>query len=346
MKALLLFLLALPSVTQETADGRATVQPLAPQEVRFASGGVTLGGLLRLPAGPPPYPAVVLLPGSLATAKEDERLGAVAAAFVARGFAALTTDSRGTGASQGDFAAASFEVLADDAAAAVAMLRKRPEVRANAVGVWGVSQGATWVGPLAAERSGAAFLVAASGPLDSPGIYTHRFLAGRLRSGQSLDEATIERITQARAAVWSYFATGQGYEAAKAAVEALRHEPWFASAALPSAVRARGELAALPVSLRTFLAQKDFDPLAAVGRLRCPMLAVYGAQDSQLPVQEHAEKLRALAASLQVRVTVEVLPGMDHGLRPVTGEGAEAGADSEALAVMARWAEAQVRQAR
>jgi hypothetical protein len=211
----------------------AASPPGTVQELRFANGDVTLGGLVRLPSGPPPYPAVVLLPGSLATAKEDERLAAVAAAFLARGFAAMTTDSRGTGASQGDFHAASLEVLAGDAAAAAAMLEQRPDVRADAVGFWGVSQGATWVGPLAAERSRAAFLVAASGPLLSPQAFMHRFFAGRLRSGHQLDQPTIERIAETRAAVWSYLATGNGYEAASAAVAALRGEPWFAASGLP-----------------------------------------------------------------------------------------------------------------
>ncbi len=95
----------------------------------------------------------MLLAGSLPTAKEDERLAAVAAAFVGRGFAVMTTDSRGTGGSRGQLDSASLEQLAGDAAAAVAMLRQRADVRADAVGFWGVSQGASWVGPLAANGS-------------------------------------------------------------------------------------------------------------------------------------------------------------------------------------------------
>jgi dipeptidyl aminopeptidase/acylaminoacyl peptidase len=133
--------------------------------LRFATNDVTIAGLLRRPSAGGPHPAVVLLAGSRPTTKEDERLHAVASAFVASGFAVLTTDARGTGDSSGDFASTSVAALAQDATAAVAELRKRSDVRREAIGIWGVSQGATWVGPLAAEQAHAAFLVAVSGPL-------------------------------------------------------------------------------------------------------------------------------------------------------------------------------------
>jgi len=337
----LLLLCAARVTARDPAERMGVTQPAAPREVRFESGNVMLAGLLRVPGSPGPCPAVVLLGGSLPTAKEDERLATVAAAFVARGFAVLTTDSRGTGASQGEFDTTSLEQLAGDAAAAAAMLRQRADVRVDAVGFWGVSQGATWVGPLAAERGDAAFLVAVSGPLVSPEVHVHRFLAGRLRSDHGLDDATVERVTKARHVLWDYYATGQGYEMANAAVDALRKEPWFGSSGLPPTVTVPSQLAGLPERTRTFLAQKDFDPLAAIGRLRCPLLAVYGAQDTQLPVDEYAETLRTLGLRAIAGINVEVLQGLDHDLRPALGGPTDPNT-GDPFEVMARWALAQV----
>jgi len=334
-------LLALPLSAQDHADGTTASTSAVSQEVQFGAGNVMLAGLIRLPASPPPHPAVVLLAGSLPRAKADEGLAAVAAAFVARGFAVLTTDSRGTGASQGQFDIASLELLADDAMAAASVLRRRPDVRAEAVGFWGVSQGASWVGPLAAKRAGAAFLIAVSGPLVSPETHVHRFLAGRLRSAQGLDDAIIAQVTDARRVVWNYYATGEGYEAAHAAVEALRKEPWFASSGLSPTVTVPSELEGLPGPTRTFLAQKDFDPLAAIEQLTCPLLAVYGAEDAQLPVADHVETLRALGRRPEARITVELLQGLDHDLRPEPGAMRRPVAE-DPYAMMARWAATRV----
>jgi hypothetical protein len=333
--------MALPLSAQNKAEARIAGTAPVPEEIRFEAGNVTLAGLLRLPASTPPHPAVVLVAGSLPTAKEDERLAGVAEAFLAEGFAVLTTDSRGTGASQGEFDTASLELLADDAMAAVAVLRRRPEVRAEGVGLWGVSQGASWVGPLAAKGASAAFLVAVSGPLVSPETHVHRFLDGRLRSTHGLDEAEIARVANARRAVWSYYATGQGYERASAAVAALLNEPWFASAGIPPKVIVPSELKELPARTRTFLAQKDFDPLAAISELRCPLLAVYGAEDGQLAVGDHVDTLRALRKSQEARITVELLSGLDHDLRPVPGQTLSPIA-RHPFATMARWAAHQV----
>jgi len=321
-------------------DGSAGAPP-PPRDVELTSGGVRLAGSLRLPGGPPPHPAVVLLPGSLPTGRDDERMAVVAQAFVDAGFAVLTTDSRGVGASQGDFDLASIDLLADDAAGAIAFLRRRPEVRADAVGLWGRSQGATWVGPLATVRAGAAFLVAASGPLDSPEAHTHRFLAARLRA-RGLDDEAVARAEAVRAQVWSYYATGAGYQEALAAVAAARDEPWFDAAGLPATVRAPSELAALPARTRTFLAGKDLDPLASTRRLPCPLLAVYGGEDSMLPVARHAEALRALAYRHAAEIRVVVAPGLDHDLRRSTDGTEGPGTDPEVLIRMVAWAAKQV----
>jgi uncharacterized protein len=339
--AMLLLLVTITVGAPRQAEGAAVSRRTASREIRFTSGKVTLAGLIRLPASPPPHPAVVLLAGSLPTTKEDERLATVAAAFVAQGFTVLTTDSRGTGASEGEFASASLELLSDDAAAAAKVLRQRPDVLAKAVGFWGTSQGASWVGPLAAERASSAFLIAVSGPLASPETYLNRFLAGRLRSAHGLDEATIERVTTARRDVWDYYATGQGYEEAKTAVEALRREPWYTSSGLPPTVTAPSELGGLPAPTRTFLLQKDFDPLAVIARLRCPLLAVYGAQDTLLPVADHAARLSTLGSRPDARITIAVLAGLDHDLRPVPDAATDPIA-KDLFAMMARWTAAQV----
>jgi dipeptidyl aminopeptidase/acylaminoacyl peptidase len=67
--------------------------------------------------------------------------------------------------------------------------------------------------------------------------------------------------------------------------------------------------------LRSFL---DYDPGPALGSLPVPVLAVYGDQDVQVPPEQSVPVLTALLAG-NPDATVDVLPGLDHSLRPADG---------------------------
>src|SRR5262249_21988032 len=114
------------------------------EPVTFASGDVRLAGVLMLPPGPGPHPALVLVHGSgYGTrgqyAPEADR-------FARNGIAVLAFDKRGCGGSTGDWRQADFDELAGDVLAAFRHLRGDRRIRANKIGLWGISQ-AGWVIP-------------------------------------------------------------------------------------------------------------------------------------------------------------------------------------------------------
>jgi pimeloyl-ACP methyl ester carboxylesterase len=117
--------------------------------------GQLLPATLRLPAHPlPGRPAMVLVSG--AGPNKRDRLAAEAEAFTRAGVATLAYDKRTVGYS---LTQRSYPQLAEDAAAAAAVLRAQPGVDADRVGYWGHSEGG-WVAPLAVARDPrAAFLV-------------------------------------------------------------------------------------------------------------------------------------------------------------------------------------------
>lgn len=122
-----------------------------------ADDGTPLAGTLTLPAGPGPHPAVLLLHGSGPldrdgnTSKLHMNLARpVADALAARGIATLRHDRRGTGATPGDWRAAGFTDNRRDAAAAVRTLADRADIRADAIGVIGHSEGSLHAMALAA----------------------------------------------------------------------------------------------------------------------------------------------------------------------------------------------------
>jgi uncharacterized protein len=133
------------------AAARADAAPtgLTYSQLTFTGGGgVVLHGMLVSPAlAGLKRPGVVLV-GGAGPGKMVEQLPH-AQAFAARGVVSLIYDKRTVGYSQ---FALSYPLLADDAMAAIQLLRAQPGVDPGNVGLWGESEGA-WVTSLAASRS-------------------------------------------------------------------------------------------------------------------------------------------------------------------------------------------------
>jgi dienelactone hydrolase len=123
------------------------------------------------PPGAGPFPAVVLVPGSVRATRDTYDLWGLF--FASQGFAVLSHDKRGVGESTGSFdkspAESNLQRLAGDALAGVAWLGRRADIDRSRIGLSGGSQ-AGWIIPLAASQSGdVAFAALQSGPAMSVG---------------------------------------------------------------------------------------------------------------------------------------------------------------------------------
>lgn len=174
MRVMLLALALIVGLGPPGAPAHAFAPPARARDVIITLGPEHLGATLTLPqTGAPPYPAVVLVHGSGAATRRS--LAYLRDQALALGLATLAYDKRGTGVSSGVYQRFSvagseriFADLAQDAAAAHRWLAAQPEIDPARVGYLGASQ-AGWIMPLAAEETGAAFLIAAGGPTVSAG---------------------------------------------------------------------------------------------------------------------------------------------------------------------------------
>jgi dipeptidyl aminopeptidase/acylaminoacyl peptidase len=159
-------------VTGLRRDGRvASRLPLVTEHATLSSGGIRLAARLVRPPGRGPFPAVVIVPGSVPAHADTYDLWALF--FVSRGFAVLSYDKRGVGASTGHYVRAATDAnlraLAGDALAAVDWLRRRPDIDSMRIGLSGGSQ-AGWTIAIAAARSPhVRFAAVQSGPAMSVG---------------------------------------------------------------------------------------------------------------------------------------------------------------------------------
>ncbi|MFG3257604.1 alpha/beta hydrolase family protein [Streptomyces sp. NPDC048172] len=292
------------------------------REVAFGSAGVRLVGTLALPrreaaADGPGVPGVVMIGGSGDSDRDNGTyFPPLRRCLADAGFAVLSYDKRGVGASSGDWRAGTLAELADDASAARDFLRGTPGADPARVGFLGHSEGG-WAALLAATgRDDVPWLVTSGCPAVTPAVQGRHELTNLVRASATAsgsatpDEesalALYDRLTEAGR-------RGADFGEARELVRAAGSPPWVAEL--------WGELDA---ALWGFLARKqDHDPLPGVRGLRCPHLAAYGAADPLVPV---AESVRLLAAAngeagraLRATLTAELFPGADHRVQVDAG---------------------------
>ncbi|MDF1521197.1 MAG: alpha/beta fold hydrolase [Trueperaceae bacterium] len=300
--------------------------PYAIEDVAFASGEVTLAGVLSIPDGPGPHPAVALVSGSGAQDRDGanpalpgyEPLRWLADHLTRAGFAVLRWDERGVGASTGDHASATSADPADDLAAAVRTLAARPDVDRERVGILGHSEGGTLVAVVGARAPEVAFGVAMA-PSALP--YTELVVAQVARisadSGmtpEQVAEAASQQTRVVELALAEDWPALEAYltEVTAAQVAAL---PAATQAQIPDvdayvAQQAAGAAAFQQPWMRFFL---TYDPADDWSRVTVPVLGVFAALDAQVDLDANLPAFEAaLAAAGNDDATVVVLPEANH----------------------------------
>ncbi|HEY0892829.1 MAG TPA: alpha/beta hydrolase, partial [Cellvibrio sp.] len=150
---------------EEKTTNRLVPIPLTRTKTIFTSAEAVLAGELIEPTGAisESRPLVVMVHGS----EQSPAIGNSRALLLAGlGISVFVYDKRGTGQSNGIYTQ-NFELLAEDAAAAMKHVRTLAAGRFGRSGYWGASQGG-WVAPLAATRSHVDFVVVGYGLVASP----------------------------------------------------------------------------------------------------------------------------------------------------------------------------------
>ncbi|WP_182882369.1 alpha/beta hydrolase family protein [Microbispora sp. H10949] len=289
-------------------------------DLTFDSAGHRFAGTLTLPEGDGPFPAALLLPGSGPVDRDSDHrrlplkvTRELAEALAAAGIATYRYDKRGVGASTGEFLATGFLEGMTDAAAALAALRSRPEIDPSRVAVTGHSEGALIAANLAAtvepprepgsgsgagsgDGPGARPVVAAVvllSPSAKPGAETLRWQAERLAPSMPAAVRWLLRLTRTDLVT-------------KVLKNHERIRRTTTDVARIGGVRINARWT------REFL---DHDPVADLGGIHAPVLAVTGEKDLQVDPAD----LARVADSVPGPVETHVIPDLDHILRRQPG---------------------------
>ncbi|WP_169984033.1 alpha/beta hydrolase [Microbispora sp. H10836] len=268
-------------------------------DLTFTSAGERLAGTLTLPDGDGPFPAALLVPGSGPVNRDSDHrrlpLGVtrwLAEALAAAGIASLRYDKRGVGASTGVFLTCGFRDNMDDAAAALATLRGRPEIDPGRVGVAGHSEGALIATNLAAHDPAVAAVVLLSGAAKI-GAETLRWQAARLAPTLPAFVRAVLRLTRTDLVT-------------KVTKNHERIRRTTTDVARIGGVRVNARWT------REFL---DYDPAADLALIKAPVLAVTGEKDLQVDPGD----LARMAELVPGPIETHLIPDLSHILRRQPG---------------------------
>ncbi|MDP6988756.1 MAG: alpha/beta fold hydrolase [Planctomycetota bacterium] len=315
--------------------------PYGSEEVRFenVAAGVSLAGTLTIPEGAGPFPAALLISGSGAQDRDEtifqhRPFWVIADHLSRRGIAVLRVDDRGVGGSTAgdDPGSATTEDFVGDALSAVAFLASREEVAGDSIGLVGHSEGGV-VAPLAAVRTEqVAFIVLLAGP----GLRGDELLllqAEALGRAEGLEGDELERTVDTQRRLFELVGDEDLTEPER--VAALR-SVLEASPHLAEGEQGEGEVEAALAQLaspwvRWFLRH---DPAPVLERVRCPVLAVNGTLDLQVPCTENLTAVEgALERGAHPDHDVRAFEGLNHLFQHCeTGRIAEYGQIEETFA--------------
>lgn len=284
--------------------------PYREEEVRYENKGadVWLAATLTIPPGKGPFPAVVLITGSGPQDRDESIMGhrpfLVLSDYLTRkGIAVLRADDRGVGRSTGNFLTATTVDFASDAEAGVAYLKTRSEVDSHKIGLIGHSEGGMIAPMVAARNHDVAFIVMMAG-IGVPGdeILAEQALLITEASGKSADEAKQAQAQQ-REVVELVKREKDGAVLEKKLREKLAGQ-------VPEAQLGASILQLRSPWFRYFI---DYDPAPALRKVRCPVLAINGEKDLQVPPKQNLPAIRkALEEGGNKNVEVVELPGLNH----------------------------------
>ena len=289
-------------------DGRHEVTS---EDVSFVAGGRTIPGTLARPTGEGRWPAVLVLAGSGPTDRDwnspllAARNGSgalLATALAQHGAVVLRFDKAGSGKNPGPPPEAwTADTYRDEAAAALALLRARPDVRADRIFVAGHSEGGIHATRLAQVEpvAGIAYLASASRSLVE--TLLAQIEAQLKHPTAKLSERAVEAEMTTLRAAFEAFLAGRPVDPAKASK-------------IPQLQALVAQLAA-PGTAAVSRALRGFDNAAEAAKLTGPFFVLAGGKDIQVDPERDGRRLEQSLRDAGRTVTFHLAPDADHVLK-------------------------------
>ena len=297
--------------------------PYYSEEVRIENtkDSVVLYGTLTMPAKDGLYPAVVLISGSGPQNRDEELMGhkpflVLSDYLTKNGIAVLRYDDRGTAKSKGIFSKATSFDFSNDAEAAFNYLLTRKEIIPNKIGLVGHSEGGLIAPMIAARNNNIGFVVmlAGTGLSGDQIMLLQQELIARA-DGSS--EADIQKTKKVNKAVFDIvrkneIANNLNSELSNYLKIELEKDTALTKS-LGMSIDDYIKSTLNQITSPWFQYFLKYDPQTALTQVKCPVLAINGEKDLQVPPKENLEAIKkALKKGGNKNFVTKELPGLNH----------------------------------
>ena len=282
---------------------------------------ISLSGTLTLPKKDGIFPVVVLITGSGPQNRDEELLGhkpflVISDYLTKNGIGVLRYDDRGVGQSKGDFKSATSADFATDVESAIAYLKTRKEVNKKKIGLVGHSEGGLIAPMVASKLKDVSFIVLLAGT----GIQGDKLLLLQeelIAKANGVSETDIKKSTQTNAKLFEIIVKSNDNQKLKTDLTTLMNETLKneTSTEIPNGMT---KDAFISMQVNEFSSPwmqyfMKYNPATTLEKVKCPVLAVNGAKDLQVPPKENLTAIKnALTKGGNKNVTTKEFPNLNH----------------------------------
>ena len=254
---------------------------------------VNIGATLTKPAGIKNYAVAILLSGSGAQNRNSELLGHKPFLFISdyltkNNIAVLTMDDRGVGTSTGNYNTITFQNLKDDVQSVLSYLRKREDIDKSKIGLIGHSLGGIIAPMVAEDDKEIAFIIMLAGSGirgDELMLKQKELIESKMGIAKEIVVKGQENMNAVYKAILAY---GNNIPELKDSL--ISHFKSAYGDNIPQ-VQLNGMLKQLTTPwLLDFIRH---DPKQTLMKVKCPLLALGGSSDLQVPSTVNLEAIKS-----------------------------------------------------
>ncbi|AEA45921.1 alpha/beta hydrolase family protein [Fluviicola taffensis] len=319
------------NLSQETIEKEKLVRPQEPtkpysyysEDVTFENkkAGISFAGTFTLPTKEGVFPVVILISGSGPQNRDEELMGhkpflVLADYLTKNGIAVLRYDDRGTALSKGDFNTATSADFATDVESAITYLKTRKEINKKYIGLIGHSEGGLIAPMVASKSKDIAFIVLLAGP----GIQGDQILLLQQKligKASGVSDEDLQKTESINRKVFDIVNKSTNLEQLDSD---LTHFIKQSLADNPDTEKPEGmsdddfvKLQVKQIINPWMLYFMKHNPAPVLEKVKCPVLAINGEKDLQVPPKENLEAIKkALEKGGNKNVTTKELPNLNH----------------------------------